>query len=294
MPRGGREGDADHAGEHPAQNGLRETGNLRQGVPIPGHAPRSLAGPPGVRRRRCTGFGGNWNREPGAGSSPSDPDRLSFTPQARPENATMSETRLFGPWIRATWAGWALGVPLVILLALAGESLRIGPLQFPVGLGMGMGVGFMQGRVVRNLLGAAAPWRWSCALGLALPFLVADLAQQAGRALPYSLYLAVALGGLIVGIWQALLLRRRFSRVGWWVAASVLGWSLAAGLGAVADGLPRSHAIRGIWGALAYLGIVAGGGLVLGVVTGLVLSWMPSGPRAASTPEGREETRLVQ
>lgn len=206
----------------------------------------------------------------------------------------MSETRLFGPWIRATWAGWALGVPLVILLALAGESLRIGPLQFPVGLGMGMGVGFMQGRVVRNLLGAAAPWRWSCALGLALPFLVADLAQQAGRALPYSLYLAVALGGLIVGIWQALLLRRRFSRAGWWVAASVLGWSLAAGLGAVADGLPRSHAIRGIWGALAYLGIVAGGGLVLGVVTGLVLSWMPSGPRATSTPEGREETRLVQ
>ena len=206
----------------------------------------------------------------------------------------MSETRLFGPWIRATWAGWALGVPLVILLALAGESLRIGPLQFPVGLGMGMGVGLMQGRVVRNLLGAAAPWRWSCALGLALPFLVADLAQQAGRALPYSLYLAVALGGLIVGIWQALLLRRRFSRVGWWVAASVLGWSLAAGLGAVADGLPRSHAIRGIWGALAYLGIVGGGGLVLGVVTGLVLSWMPSGPRAASTPEGREETRLVQ
>lgn len=201
-------------------------------------------------------------------------------------HSTASDPRLLGPWIRATGAGWALGVPLVILLALAGESLGIGPLQFPVGLGMGLGIGIMQGRVVRNLLGAAAPWRWSCALGLALPFLTADLAQLAGRPLPYSLYLAVALGGLIVGIWQALLLRRRFSRVGWWLVASVAGWSLAAGLGAVADGLPRSHAVRGIWGALAYLGIVAGGGLVLGVVTGLVFPWM--------RPGGREETGPAQ
>ena len=31
-----------------------------------------------------------------------------------------SDTRLLGPWIRATWAGWALGVPLVVLLALTG------------------------------------------------------------------------------------------------------------------------------------------------------------------------------
>ena len=209
-------------------------------------------------------------------------------------HSAVSDTRLLGPWIRATWAGWALGVPLVILLALTGESLGIGPLQFPVGLGMGIGVGFMQGRVVRNLLGEAAPWRWSCALGLALPFLAADVAQQAGRAVPYSLYLAVALGGLIVGIWQALLLRRRFSRVGWWVAASVVGWSLAAGLGAVADGLPRSHAVRGIWGALAYLGIVAGGGLALGVVTGLVLLWMRPGARVNSAPDGREAMRPMQ
>ncbi len=208
--------------------------------------------------------------------------------------STASDSRLLGPWIRATGAGWALGVPFVILLALAGESLRIGPLQFPVGLGMGLGVGFMQGRIVRTLLGAAAPWRWSCALGLALPFLAADLAQQAGRPLPYSLYLAVALGGLTVGIWQARLLRRRFSRAGWWVAASVVGWSLAAGLGAVADGLPRSHAVRGIWGALAYLGIVAAGGLLLGVVTGLVLSWMPPGARVNSAPDGREATRPMR
>ena len=204
-----------------------------------------------------------------------------------------SDTRLLGPWIRATWAGWALGVPLVVLLALTGESLGIGPLQFPVGLGMGIGVGFMQGRVVRNLLGEAAPWRWSCALGLALPFLAADLARQTGRTVPYSLYLAVALGGLIVGIWQALLLRRRFSRVGWWVAASLLGWSLAAGLGAVADGLPRSHTVRGIWGALAYLGIVAGGGLVLGVVTGLAFSGIAAGARVTAAPDGREVTPPV-
>jgi len=36
----------------------------------------------------------------------------------------------------------------------------------------------------------------------------------------------------------------------------------------------RAHAIRGIWGALGYLGLVALGGLVLGVVTGMTLAWM--------------------
>jgi hypothetical protein len=85
---------------------------------------------------------------------------------------------------------------------------------------------------------------------------------------------AIGVGGLIIGIWQALILRSRFRKTGWWIVASVLGWTLAAGTSALADILPRRHVLQGIWGALAYLGIILGGGLILGIVTGLCLAWL--------------------
>jgi hypothetical protein len=110
-------------------------------------------------------------------------------------------------------------------------------------------------------------WLLSCAIGLGLPFLVSDIAKGIGWDVGYSLYLCVALGGLIVGVWQAFILRGRLRNAGWWVAGSVVGWTLASGMVALADSLSKSHSLRGIWGAIAYLGTAAGGGLVLGIVT---------------------------
>ncbi len=186
----------------------------------------------------------------------------------------MSNYRIFGQWVRATWAGWVLGIPLIIALALVGEAVGIGGAQVLVGAGMGMGIGLMQGRAIRGVLHKSAPWFWSCTVGLAVPFLAADIAKAAKWDFAYSLYVSVAFGGLIVGGWQAFLLRSRFRHTGWWVVASVVGWNLAAGMAAVADPVSRSHSLRGIWGALAYLGIVTGGGLLLGLVTGVSLVWL--------------------
>lgn len=195
----------------------------------------------------------------------------------------MPDPGILTSWIRATWTGWLLGVPLIIVFALAGEAVGIGGFQVLVGLGMGVGVGFMQARALRPLVASAGRWRWPCMVGLSLPFLTTDLLREAGQEVPYSIYLAVALGGLIAGIWQARLLRRWFGRAGWWVVASVLGWSLAAGLGALADGLSRAYAFRGVWGALAYLGIIAAGGLILGVLTGLALAGLVREPAATQS-----------
>lgn len=183
------------------------------------------------------------------------------------------DRKIFGQWVRATWAGWALGVPIIIALALIGEVVGIGGVQVLVGAGMGTGIGFMQGRALLGVLDRAAPWFWSCVVGLSAPFLAWDIAKAAGWDFAYSPYLCVTLGGLIVGVWQAFILRSRFHREGWWVAASVVGWTLASGTAMVADTLSRSRSLRGIWGALAYLGIVAGGGLVLGLITGISLVW---------------------
>ena len=176
-----------------------------------------------------------------------------------------------GRWVRATWLGWLLGVPCIIVLALMGEALHIGGKQVLVGLGMGAGVGIMQGRAIRPLLKRSTPWMLVCMLGLALPFLVTDLANIAGHPLPYSLPIAVTIGGLIVGVGQAALLRDHTRSSAAWVSASLLGWTIAAGLSSLADQLSRGHGLRGIGGAFAYLAIVAAGGLPLGLSTGTVL-----------------------
>lgn len=183
-----------------------------------------------------------------------------------------------GIWLRATWYGWLLGVPLIILLALAGEAVGIGGSQVLVGLGMGIGIGLMQGRAIRPLFPRPAAWSISTMAGLSLPFLVTDLSPLVGRELPYSLPVAVATGGLLIGVSQAVLLRGHVRAPAWWILASVAGWGLAAGMAGVADASLRAHSIRGVGGALLYLGAVAAGGLVLGLVTGAVLVRMlPAG-----------------
>jgi len=169
---------------------------------------------------------------------------------------------MLSSWIRLTWGGWVLGVPVIAALALAGEVVGIGGSQVLVGAGMGLAVGAMQGIAVRRIGVRAAP------------FLAADLQRLGGIEHRYSLPLAVALGGLVAGAAQSVLLRPRFHSVVPWVVGSFLGWSLAGVAAGSADSLMRAHAIRGIWGALGYLGLVALGGLVLGVVTGMTLAWM--------------------
>jgi hypothetical protein len=186
----------------------------------------------------------------------------------------MYDRSLLRSWVRATWLGWLFGIPCIIALALLGETVGIGGAQALVGAGMGAGVGFMQRRIVRGLQVRATPWFWSCAIGLALPFLAFDLARAAGREITFSLYASVALGGLIAGAWQGYLLRAHLPKAGWWLPASLLGWSMASGVAAIADTLSRTQQLRGIAGALAYLSISATGGLVLGLVTGLSLVWL--------------------
>jgi hypothetical protein len=174
-------------------------------------------------------------------------------------------------WARATWLGWIAGVPLIALFALVGEGLGIGGAQALVGAGMGTGVGMLQSRALRNILDRPKWWAWSCAIGLTLPFLVFDLLRVAGHKSSYSVQLAVASGGVAAGLWQAYLLRSRVRQAGWWIMISAFGWTLAALAAASADTITRGHAVRGVGGALLYLGIVGIGGLILGASTGVGL-----------------------
>lgn len=188
--------------------------------------------------------------------------------------AHVSHQLTAGRWIRATWGGWLLGVPFIVVFALAGELVGIGGAQWLVGAGMGAGLGLLQARALQGTIGRPSTWFWSCVGGLTAPFLAIDLANLAGRAFPWSVYAAIAAAGLLAGGLQARLLRPYLDGARAWVAASVAGWALAGGAVALADLLQRERSLRGLAGAVAFLGTVAMGGLLLGLVTGVALERM--------------------
>lgn len=175
------------------------------------------------------------------------------------------------PWIRITFLGWLLGIVLVVAIALVGEVAGVHGSQLVVGLGMGLGVGFAQERALRPLLGASQSWRWVTTIGLSAPFLLFDLARVVGLGLPYSLYIAVAVAGLTAGLAQARLLAPHGVDASRWVIASGAGWTGAAVAAALADSMTRWSTIRGLPGALLYLGLVGLGGVVLGLATSVPL-----------------------
>lgn len=174
-------------------------------------------------------------------------------------------------WLRATWLGWLLGVPTIAALAMVGEALGVGGAQFFVGAGMGLAVGLLQARALGRVLPRRRGWILASALGLGLPFAIGDLARLLDHALPYSLPVNVALGGLLVGILQARLLLPHLARAPLWIPTSALAWLAAAGTTAAADALFTARPLPGVAGALAYLGLIASGGLVLGLIGGLGL-----------------------
>lgn len=182
-----------------------------------------------------------------------------------------TQTASLAQWVRATWLGWGLGLIFTIAGAVVTDSIGLGEWQTLIGAAMGAGVGFVQRRKIRALVADPQSWLKSSAAGLAAPFFMFDLARLAGFSLPYSLYLSVALGGLVVGLWQRALLRPKVDNTLMWVIGTAVGWSLAAATAAIADRLPRMFSLRGLAGAGTYLAVVLVGGLILGVVTGLVL-----------------------
>lgn len=174
-----------------------------------------------------------------------------------------------GRWIRASALGWLLGFVLLLPLLILPGAIGLGDLQSSLGLGIGAGVGFLQGRLLGD---RGRAWTLRTALGLALPFAVVDVAQRVDPGIPYSLASCVLAGGLVVGLLQAGLVAGTLPGRLLWVVTSTLGWGLAASTVRVADGLTR---IPGPVGAARYLAVVLSGGLLLGLVQAVVIARVP-------------------
>jgi protein-S-isoprenylcysteine O-methyltransferase Ste14 len=183
---------------------------------------------------------------------------------------------LVARWTRATFLGWSLGFLLLLMFISVSGMLGLGDTQFPLGLGMGTGVGALQRWVVAERVGAATAWWRATILGVTAPFVAWDLVKLLRIQLPYALAGAVVLGGLTVGVLQARVLRAHSPRSAAWIPASLLGGSLAAATVVVNDHvLPK---IPGLTGALIYVAVILAGGLLLGATTGLALERIVKAP----------------
>ena len=177
-------------------------------------------------------------------------------------------------WVLATLGGWLLGSVAVALLADTLEGIGVGG-QFPIALGMGLGVGYAQWLVARQWFAASRRWVWASAVGMTAPFMIADIVAIRWNALSIGdngplFLLAVAVGGALTGWWQRQCLQPRSVRGNMWAVASGGGWVLAAAvtLFAMVPGHPESA--LDMWRNLGALPL---GGAVMGTVTGVGLVW---------------------
>ncbi len=173
--------------------------------------------------------------------------------------------------VARTFAGWSVGFVLAIALLVLVEVLGAPTVQFPLALGMGLGVGALQTPVLRRAFPGTRGWVTATALGLSAPFALSDTLQLAGVALPFSLPAHVAVGGVLAAVLQWRLLRGvidRAERAWWWLVVTPPGWLLAGSTVWLNEMLPK---IPGIVGALLYVAVVLAGGLVLGAAS--AVSW---------------------
>jgi hypothetical protein len=170
-------------------------------------------------------------------------------------------------WIFANLSGWMFGVFAVALLAVLSEALRLNG-ETCVGLGMGLTIGFFQWRLARKQLHVSSQWMWSLTLCMTIAFLVLDFfpANWHGKDI-LKLQIGAGAGGLLAGVWQSRMLPKRRNVRAWFVAASTVGWLLAASLPALASIDPTNRVLNAI-------GVTSGlllGGAILGLVTGPAL-----------------------
>lgn len=189
----------------------------------------------------------------------------------------------FRRWILATFGGWILGVVVIILLAEALESVHIGE-QSPVGIGMGLSIGFTQWRVARKWFSTNSQWMWATLVGMGTPFLLSDVfGIWTERSMVMLILLNVAVGSLIVGLWQRRILQPHSAKATQWIPACIIGWMLVAAAPPLLVVAGHPETSLALW---RNIGAIALGGVVLGVVTAGALVWLlqPSKTNSTTAP----------
>lgn len=146
--------------------------------------------------------------------------------------------------------------------------------QTLVGGAIGAVLGASQSLVLRHHIRQTASWVWATAIGMAignaLSYVASGMAYRityGSRPAPFPavdpsgaiavMAIKAAVVGIAVGMVQWLVLRRKVRVAGWWVLASVLGWSVGM--------------IPGHWGGAALHNVWGSGGLGWHTLGGLFI-----------------------
>lgn len=226
-----------------------------------------------------------------------------------PEAGASVEARPFNPW---RWAGamvpglglallvWqgvtaALSVPLRTVTGGHGSSVAVLLLaSVPGGMLAGLLLGFIQAHVLRPSLPGLSPrsWLWMSAVGHGLGLTALAFFRQSEGA-DVERMMAPAVWGLSVGMMQAApLLQARVLRAPFWMLGCFVGFAVEGPVSAVGRALRAQEASAG---RMEWMGVLSWGpwlvSLVgMGVVTGLAMRWVLSGPRIlAGTHSGSSE-----
>lgn len=179
---------------------------------------------------------------------------------------------ILAKWVTSTFLGWLLGFILILVLSVILGAIGVENVQFFTGTGMGLGVGFMQWRVIRRISIDDKRWIWYSVIGLTIPYLIFDLinllfSYSLGV---YLLPVCTGLGGLTTGLLQFRILRASSLRARLWIIASFAGWILAALTVSSMDYI-RFMEINNLIGFAINITLILGGGVVLGFITGMFL-----------------------
>jgi len=175
-------------------------------------------------------------------------------------------------WVTSTFLGWLLGFILILVLSVILDTISIENIQFFTGTGMGLGVGYMQWRIIRRISIDDKRWIWYSVIGLTIPFLIFDLINLLfGYSLgAYMIPVCTGLGGLTTGLLQFRILRASSLRAKLWIFASFVGW-VSAALTVLSMDYIRILEINNWIGFAINITLILGGGVVLGFITGLFL-----------------------
>lgn len=137
---------------------------------------------------------------------------------------------IFRKWFWSTVGGWLVGFAIVVVLAMLFNAAGMNDYQFFIGIGMAIGVGFLQGQRLKFADSLGLNWMWSAIFGMGISFVFFDLGHHFTTLIPeYNLMYSVSVGGLITGLLQGHFLRPYTQNHIFWVVYSWIGWT-AAGL----------------------------------------------------------------
>ena len=173
-------------------------------------------------------------------------------------------------WFLASLMGFGMGA--ILGVAFTYGLFNRDPFDIVMGttLGTVMGAtgGYFQWVVLRERIAGAGLWGLASALGLGLTMGILG-AVNAGENNAIAEVLIGSVFGVVTGILQWLILRRKVARAGWWLLASLLG-SL---IGLIAVPVAAALGEAGNWDlAVMTFGLVFGA--ANGAITGAALVWL--------------------